>query len=320
MKIKPWIALLLLAPAFGEVTCGSTPPIKFINVMGLVFMAVLYGGGALLIREAVVHWKKGWPTLLLFGAAYGIVEEGLMCKSFFDPHWPDLNQFAYYGRDMGVNWVWAYFLTIYHALYSIGFSILVVEAFYPAVSRARWLSVRGIWWLSVLFVADVALGYAFFQEPKHPYRPGLPLTLGALAVIAVFVALGAWTRKPVLGESRRLRPVAVFGAVGFLAPIVFFLTMFSAPGSGRQPASYIAFATVLFVCFAAFTVRLSRGGAEWTERVRFAFMGGVIAGMMPLALLADASHGFALGMTLVACAEFALIVALSHRLRADASS
>ncbi|MCD6244170.1 MAG: hypothetical protein J7J65_02910 [Candidatus Korarchaeota archaeon] len=52
-------------------------------------------------------------------AAYGIVEEGVMTRSFFCPTWPDLGILAEYGRWIGVNWVWAIQLTIFHAVFSI---------------------------------------------------------------------------------------------------------------------------------------------------------------------------------------------------------
>ncbi|MCG2769572.1 MAG: hypothetical protein L6435_14495 [Anaerolineae bacterium] len=37
----------------------------------------------MLIRELRVRWGKGWPTVFVLGAAYGVLEEGLMVKSFF---------------------------------------------------------------------------------------------------------------------------------------------------------------------------------------------------------------------------------------------
>jgi hypothetical protein len=63
------------------------------------------------VRELAFRWATGWPGRLLLGAAYGIVEEGLMAKSFFDPNWPDIGILGSYGRLYGVNWVWSLELT-----------------------------------------------------------------------------------------------------------------------------------------------------------------------------------------------------------------
>ena len=83
----PWPALMLypLSPVVGELLSGASPPVEFFTVFGLAVMGVLYGCGALLVRELAFRWGSGWPGRLLLGAAYGIIEEGLMVKSFFDP-------------------------------------------------------------------------------------------------------------------------------------------------------------------------------------------------------------------------------------------
>src|SRR5256886_9423358 len=81
----------------------------------------------LVMRETAVRWKTGWPSILLLGAAYGIIEEGLAVKSFFDPTWMDLGTLGVYGRWLAVNWVWAAWLTIYHAAVSIALPIFLLE-------------------------------------------------------------------------------------------------------------------------------------------------------------------------------------------------
>lgn len=318
MKIKPWLALLLLAPAFGEVTCGNTPPAKFGDVPGLVLNAILYGGGALLIREAVVRWKKGWLALLLLGAAYGVIEEGIMCKSFFDPHFPGIGQLGVYGRAVGVNWVWAYFLTAYHALYSIGFSVLVVEALYPGMAKEGWLRKAYIPVLAVLFVADVALGYALFPTAQHPYHLGAARTVGGFVAIALF-ALLAWLLPAVRPRGYPPKRPAAFAALGFLCPLPFFIVMYASSSSGLQPAGYLCLASVIVSAYFGLTYWLSGGGGDWGRDRRLAFISGVLGGMIPVALLADIMRGFASGMVLVAVAEAVLIAVLQRRFRASQS-
>ncbi len=103
--ISPALALWLIAPIFGEMVSGSTPLNEYISPINILLQGMLYGSGALLIRELLVRWGKSWRGLLLLGAAYGIFEEGLMVRSFFDPHWVDLDKLGVYGRVAGVNWV-----------------------------------------------------------------------------------------------------------------------------------------------------------------------------------------------------------------------
>lgn len=103
MKISPAIVLFFLAPAIGELLSGSAPPAEFFNPIGLLLLSSLYGSGALLARELKLIWKKGYVSLFILGAAYGVIEEGLMVKSFFDPGWMDLGVLGVYGRWLEVN-------------------------------------------------------------------------------------------------------------------------------------------------------------------------------------------------------------------------
>src|SRR5207302_1555765 len=110
---RPLLALVLLSPVIAEMLSGSTPPIEWLNPIAVLFLIWLYGAGVLVMRETAVRWKTGWPSILLLGAAYGIIEEGLAVKSFFDPAWMDLGTLGWYGRWLDVNWVWAVWLTIF---------------------------------------------------------------------------------------------------------------------------------------------------------------------------------------------------------------
>src|SRR5512141_2946898 len=113
-SISPALALWLIAPIFGELVSGSTPLNEYIWPQNILLQGMLYGSGAVLIRELLVRWGKSWRGLLLLGAAYGIYEEGLMVRSFFDPNWQDLENLGIYGLLAGVNWVWTEHLIIFH--------------------------------------------------------------------------------------------------------------------------------------------------------------------------------------------------------------
>ena len=119
MKGSPALVLFLLVPAIAELLLGSAPPAEFFNPISFLLLASLYGSGAIIVRELKIRWNKGYVSLFVLGAAYGIIEEGLMVKSFFDPKWMDLGILGIYGRWQGVNWVWVEWLTIYHAIFSI---------------------------------------------------------------------------------------------------------------------------------------------------------------------------------------------------------
>lgn len=179
---RPALMLAFLAPAVAEVLTGSTPittlfvsPWFFIVSFGLLLP--FYGGGALLVREAAVRWNKGWASVLLLGAAYGIVEEGLAVHTFFLTGGAPVGLLGSFGRWGGVNTVWALGLTAFHAVYSIALPILLVELMYPETRGARFLDGRMTYLVGAGYVGMVAL----FAE----VTPGSPST----ALFATFLGL-----------------------------------------------------------------------------------------------------------------------------------
>lgn len=179
---KPVLTLLFLSPLVGELLSGSSPPLLFFNPISLLFQVGLYGCGALLVREAVIRRRLNVTGLLLLGAAYGIVEEGLTCKSFFNPHWTDTGFLSVYGRAWGVNWIWTFGLTAYHMVVSITVPIFLTEAMFSTRATQPWLRRRG--WLRAAIALSLVtvLGFCVFDnrqfhltEVKQPLAMALEL-------------------------------------------------------------------------------------------------------------------------------------------------
>jgi len=154
----PVITLLILAPFFGEMISGSSPPSEYFQLMPFLLLTMLYGTGAVIIRESARRWKKGWVSILLMGMAYGIFEEGIMVRSFFDSGWGDLRQLAFYGRWIGVNWIWSIALTIFHAVVSISIPIAITELLFPKKKDILWLSKKELIISSIIFLINALLG------------------------------------------------------------------------------------------------------------------------------------------------------------------
>ena len=157
----PVITLLILAPLLGEMISGSSPPSEYFQPITFFLLTMLYGTGAVVIREIVRRWKKGWVSILLMGMAYGIFEEGIMVRSFFDPGWQDLGQLAFYGRWIGVNWIWSIALTIFHAVVSISISIAITELIFSEKKDTLWLSNKELVLFIIIFLINALLGPFF---------------------------------------------------------------------------------------------------------------------------------------------------------------
>src|SRR5881392_3729166 len=164
---RPLLALILLSPVIAEMLSGSTPPLEWLNPIAALLLIWLYGAGVLVMRETAVRWKTGWPSILLLGAAYGIIEEALAVKSFFDPAWMDLGTLGWYGRWLDVNWVWAVWLTLYHAVVSIAIPIFLMEWIWPRVRGQPLTGRRGY----ITAIALLAGATIFINILLTPFRP-----------------------------------------------------------------------------------------------------------------------------------------------------
>lgn len=314
--LTPSMVLFLLSPAVGELLSSSSPPAEFFQPLAFLLMASLYGSGALLVRELAHRWGRGWSSVLLLGAAYGIVEEGLAVKSFFDPGWVDLGPLAVYGRWAGVNWVWALGLTIYHAVFSIGIPILLVGLMFPSHRDRPWLTARGLRAIGLLFAATTV----FIHFALTPYRP---LLAGLILAAAAVVGLG-WSARRVpaprldstgepLTSPRRLAVAA------FAATLGLFFLMWFLPNT-PVPALIWMGLVVAYVAWLWISLGRKAAHPRWTALHAWALAAGALTFFILLAPLVELDHtrsDSTAGMTLVGVATAAGLIWLGRRLRAE---
>jgi hypothetical protein len=83
-RIAAAVSLFFLAPFVGEFLLGNLP----VNMFYLIpVLALLYGSGALLIRETAVRLNLDRGGVLLLCLVYGIIEEAFNTQSLFDPNY-----------------------------------------------------------------------------------------------------------------------------------------------------------------------------------------------------------------------------------------
>ncbi len=193
-KLQGAIVLSLLSPFFAEVLSGSTSLLEIVNPITFFFLWGFYGSGVLLIRELWLRTQGGYLSLMFLGFAYGVIEEGVFVKSWFDPHWPDLSILGVYGRIWGINAVWATWLTIFHSFMSIWVPITVFQIIYPQYRREPLLTRKVKIVLLIIFIF-VGLLIFFFL---NPYRPPLMQYLLSvfLAILFIYIAKKIKYRVP----------------------------------------------------------------------------------------------------------------------------
>lgn len=220
---KPVLTLFFLSPIIGELLSGSTPLLHFLNPFSLFLLTSLYGSGAIIVREMVKRWGKGWDSVILLGATYGILEEGVMVKSFFDPNWPDLGLLGTYGRWLGVNWVWAEWLIIYHTIYSITVPIILVELIFPKYRHVQYLSNRGLMLFFALISFVVIFGHIFMT----PYRLTFFELIGCFFIMAILIHFAKRGIHRGLGRSGSHVRSCWLWLLGTVSGFTYFIIIFS---------------------------------------------------------------------------------------------
>ena len=273
-KLWPPVVLFFLAPIIGELLSGSAPPAEFFTPFGITVLTILYGGGAILIRELIIRWRKGWVSLLVLGAAYGIIEEGLMVKSFFDPGWMDIGILGSYGRWAGVNWIWSFELTIYHAVISISIPILLTELIFPGRRNESWVGRGWFITLTAFFTADIIFGYFLLTD----YRPGtVQYWLAVVIVIALVLLAWRLPAQPLTAKATAVRHPVRFWLLGFAGVITFIITFWVLPNTAVPPLVTALIAVVFIILVIWLVMRLSGNGAAWTDKHKLALAAGPLS-------------------------------------------
>jgi hypothetical protein len=226
------VSLVVIAACLAEFLTGSTPILRVIlNPLGFLANVGLYGGGALLIREATVRWGKRWGAVLLLGGAYAVGEEGFAAKTMINPNSPIIGN-QLYSHWAGVNWVALTNLTVFHSVFSIAVPLVLVELLFSETKGRRLLGNRGMAVTGGFYGLTVFLLTFFLGDP---YVPSLGVDLFLVAYASAFIAAAYLVPRSFL-QAKRERPDGrernfILLGLGFMGGF-FLISGNLAPGGG----------------------------------------------------------------------------------------
>lgn len=190
-SILPAFVLFLMSPLIAEMLLGST---RLTKMGGLVLVAPFYGCGVLLIRELVRRRTTSWWPVVLFGAAYMLLEEGLTLQTLFNPDFVNAAKLG--GRWLGVNFVLTQWEMGYHIVWSICIPIAITELLFPDRRTQPWLGRIGMIVCAIIFaLAALALGTAFRKMIMPGYHaPSMHLLVTAGLACALALLALTWSK------------------------------------------------------------------------------------------------------------------------------
>jgi hypothetical protein len=166
-RILQVVALMVLAAISAESVAGydATTGRPLELGLGILFLTPLYGGPAVLIREAARRARLGWRAMVPMAAAFGLLEAGVIDQSLFSADYRGIEGWEQllggtFIEPLGLSAYLAETFVVGHVIYSFCAPIAIVEALRPAEAHQPWLRWPGLMVVVVLYlvVAAVVLG------------------------------------------------------------------------------------------------------------------------------------------------------------------
>jgi len=293
-RLAPVLTLLLLAPIVGEVLSGAT---RLSYIIVLIPEIMVWGCGALLIREAVRRWRGGWISMLVLGLALAVAEELVIQQTSLAPL-PWLGDLPAYGRVWGVNWVYFLFMLGYEATWIVLVPVQLTELLFPDRRDQPWLRATGLVVASIVFALGSFIAWFLWTQRARPvvfhvpiYHPPIAaIVIGLLAIVALaaaaFALRSAKASSKASSTNARQAPPAWqvgLGAVLLGLPWYALMTVVFAPRP-ELPLAVPMLGGCAWAILASSAVRRWAGGAGWSDHHRWALVFG--------ALLVSMSAGF----------------------------
>ena len=322
-RLVPVVALLLLAPWAAECSWGGFAGTDMLLVV--VVLAPMYGGAAILIREAARRTGAGWPMILLLAAGFGVFQAGLVDQSLFNPDFLADTEFADLSVAdqtrvpmLGISAQEAISFLGNHVALTICAPIAIVESYLSPARRLRpWLRAPGLVAVAALYLLGSLLIFTD-DSGRAGFLASPGQLIGAAAVVATLIvaaALPRWRRRQVdAREPGRAPADAPRPAVPGVLVLVGYLAV-----SMQTRWLGVAVAMIVIAGLAVVLVRWS-GRAGWGQGHVLACVAGALVGAAVLAYLvppyAPASPGEALvSDVLVSVIAVALLGGAYARLR-----
>lgn len=269
MNTKYPLILIVLSPVVAELLSGSSPFFTFFNLRVLLVFLAFYGFGALLIREVAAHKKLNYASVLLLGAAFGVLEEGIILKSWFDPTWMGAQITSQALVVYGVVVLQPFANIVYHAVVSIAAPIVLVES---VTSRAPWLSHKMLWVCGIVFSVGAVLLATFNDCAIRPWQYLLGIVL-----FGFFIFLGL--KGIVFSPTNQGNPLQLW-VLSSLFVVLLFVIFYTLTSAGFPWSVILVLALCLYGLYARMYSRTQCGSKHY-----FAAAAGVVMGLLPIVMI-----------------------------------
>ncbi|HZR39662.1 MAG TPA: hypothetical protein VFB12_06085 [Ktedonobacteraceae bacterium] len=285
-RIAPALLLFLLSPFVGELLLGD---LSLSQLVAFPLLALLYGGGALFIRELTRRTGRGWPTILMLAIVYGTVEEAFVTQSLFNPNYLGLRLLDYgFLPSLGIGAFWTVYVLTLHVVWSISVPIALIEALFWSRRTMPWLNGFGFSVSIIVFALGALVGsLGTIYQSHFIASAGQFIVSAAIIVGLIIVAFAIFPKASTPSADQRARwgvdrterkpPPRpwLLGALAWISGSAFFLLVAyrSFRGSPLPASIEVLFILVLEAIVIVLVIHASRS-KEWSDAHRFALATG----------------------------------------------
>jgi hypothetical protein len=303
--LAPVLCLFLITPLIAEYLLGNVPMTWIIL---LPILSLLYGSGAVLIRELARRNGRGWPTMVTLALAYAVIEEAFATQSWFNPNFAGQRLLDYgYVESLGTSPSWIVFVLILHVAWSICAPIALTEVIFTKRRLEPWLGTKGICIVGALFTSSVLLLMVhFITKDRFVASPTQFVVSGSVAIVLIVAAFVLFLPQPSAAAAEendrgRLRTADfqpapqpwVLGSTAMIAGSAFYIlqefapkvdisTISQAPGidmlslGSHVPAWLTATLSLSIAAGMLFFVGWAARRSGWSDHHRFALACGAV--------------------------------------------
>ena len=274
--LAPALALVVLAPLIAEVLSGAT---RLSYIFVLIPEMMVWGCGALLIREVVRRWNAGGTSLLLLGLALSVAEEFIIQQTSLAPL-PWLGSTPVYSRQWGVTWLFFLFMLGYESVWVVVVPVQLTELIFSERRNDLWLKTRGLVISSIVFLFGSYIAWfawtqrarpmTFHVPPYHP--PPVLVGSGVLTIVVLAIAAYAFRGADPKSSARKVPPAWLVGpavlVMGF--PWYGLMALIFAPAMKHNFSFWLPMAVGVVWAFLVYLiVRYWSSSTDWNDMHRW---------------------------------------------------
>lgn len=284
-NFAPAILLMLFAPLLTEVLPGAT---RLGSIFVFPIEVTVWGGGALLIRNAVRRWNLNWVAMLLLALSLSVAEEFLIQQTSVAPMVLQLKGVTY-ARFLGVNYVYLVWALIYETVFVVFAPVYLVELIFPQKRNDVWMNKAGLITVVFFFLVGSFLAWYSWTQIARPkvfhvpaYNPStIKVLLAAGSIILLtFLALGPYRNKlPQIKQPMNPPHNLILGLVGAVwATLLFGLVLLAFGAFPEFPPAVAIGGGIILASAALYFVPQWTGSVTWNSLSTYSLIFGTTLG------------------------------------------